>query len=286
MSKKTRNIIIGVIAAVVLVIAGWFSFGPAGSPASKPHHDRVVTIGVVGDSKPEHVIWQHIAQTAKKKYGIIIKTKAFTDYNQPNKALKNGEIDLNAIQTTTFMHTWSKENHANIVSIGKTYIAPIRLYSNKYHKISQLPQGATIAIPNDAATESRALYVLKNAGLIDLTKDKKLKTIADITKNPHNLKIKEVSDEQCARVINSVDAVIVNNDFAVPAGLGKKQTIFIEPINKDSAGAFNNICANKKDAKDPDYLNVVKAYQTEETKKLYRKYYSDMQKAVWDITLK
>ncbi|MDF7668101.1 MetQ/NlpA family ABC transporter substrate-binding protein [Lactobacillus sp. ESL0703] len=282
--KRKKHIITWTIIALVLLVAGWFSFGPGIS--NNTSKQRVVTIGVVGESNSEHVIWQHVAQKAKRDYGIIVKTKVFTDYNQPNKALRDGEIDLNAIQTTTFMHTWSKANHANIVSIGKTYIAPIRLYSKKYHKLSQLPQGATIAIPNDAATESRALHVLKNAKLIRLTTGKKLKTIADITSNPRHIKIKEVSDEQCARIINSVDAVIVNNDFAVPAGLGPKETIYVEPINKESAGAINNICTTAAKKNDPDYKNVVKCYQTAETKKLYRKFYGSMQQAVWDVELK
>ncbi|MDF7683124.1 MetQ/NlpA family ABC transporter substrate-binding protein [Lactobacillus sp. ESL0679] len=282
--KRKKHIITWTVIALVLLVAGWFSFGPGIS--NHAPKERVITIGVVGESNSEQVIWQHVAQKAKRDYGIIIKTKVFTDYNQPNKALRDGEIDLNAIQTTTFMHTWSKANHAKIVSIGKTYIAPIRLYSKKYHKLSQLPQGATIAIPNDAATESRALHVLKNAGLISLTSGQKLKTIADITANPQHIKIKEVSDEQCARIINSVDAVIVNNDFAVPAGLGPKETIFVEPINKESAGAINNICTTEDKKNDPDYQHVVKCYQTEETKKLYHKFYGEMQQAVWDVKLK
>ncbi|WEV40902.1 MetQ/NlpA family ABC transporter substrate-binding protein [Lactobacillus sp. ESL0681] len=279
--KRRKHLLIGIIACLCLLVSGWFSFGPGFAN----NNSREVTIGIVGQSKAEAAIWHKVDQKAQRDYGIKVKTKVFTDYNQPNKALKNGDIDLNAIQTTTFMHTWSKANHTKIVSLGQTYIAPIRLYSKKYHKLNQLPQGATIAIPSDAATESRALYVLKNAGLIKLRPSHKLKTIADIIQNRQNLKIKEVSDEQCARIIDSVSAVIVNNDFAIPAGLGPKETIYTEPINHDSAGAINNICARADQKDNSDYAKVVKCYQTAETKRLYRKYYGDMQQAVWDVKL-
>lgn len=280
--KKTRNIVIGVIVALVVIVIGWFSFGPKPNNSQKGDN-HVVTVGIVSETKPKEDIWNHVAATAKKKYGVTVKVKNFTDYNQPNKAVKNGDIDLNAFQHYAFLKAWNKANKGGVVAIGRTEINPIRLYSKKYHKLSDLPKGATIAVPNDASNESRALFVLKNAGLIELRKGKELATVADVVKNPKNLKIKEINADQCGRVIDSVDAAVVNNDFARPAGLGKKQTIFVEPVNKDSLKWVNIICARKGEEKNKDYLAVVKAYQTEETKRLDKKYYGDMQKTAWDI---
>lgn len=279
--KRNRNIIIGVIVAAVIVVIAWFSFGRKSGDENKNKH--VVTVGIVSETKPKEDIWNHVAATAKKKYGVTIKIKNFTDYNQPNKAVKSGDIDLNAFQHYAFLKAWNKANHGGVVAIGRTEINPIRLYSKKFHKLSQLPDGATIAVPNDASNESRALYVLKNAGLIDLRKGKELATVADIVKNPKKLKIKEVNADQCGRVIDSVDAAVVNNDFARPAGLGKKQTIFVEPVNKDSLKWVNIICSRKGEENNKDYIAVVKSYQTEETKRLDKKYYGDMQKTAWDI---
>lgn len=281
--RRRRNTIIWTIIALVIIVAGWFSFGPGINTQSK---EKLVTVGIVGDSKQEAQIWKSVAKTAKEKYGITIKIKSFTDYNQPNKALKNGDIDLNAFQTYAFQNSWNKSNGGGITSLGETYIAPIRLYSKKYHKLSDLPDGATIAIPNDATNESRALYVLKNAGLITLRKGKKLVTVSDIVKNPNNLKIKEVGAEQTSRVLSSVDAAVVNNDYAGPAGLTDKQTIYIEPVNKDSKQWINIISAKTSEKNNKAYQDVVKAYQTETTKKLYKKLYGKKQLAVWDVTLK
>ena len=211
--KRIRNRIIWSVVAILIVIAGWFSFGPTSNTTKD---QKEVVVGVVGQTKQDAEIWKSVAETAKEDYGIKIKIKNFTDYNQPNKALQNGDIDLNAFQHYTFLNAWNKANHGSLVAIGNTYIAPIRLYSKKYKDIKDLPQGATIAVPNDASNESRALYVLKNAGLIKLRKGVKLATVADITSNPKGLKIKEVSAEQTARVIDDVDASIVNNTYAVP----------------------------------------------------------------------
>lgn len=282
--RRRRNIGIWTVIVVLLLVAGWFSFGP-GLNLKRPSA-KTVTVGVVSQSKQDAAIWNSVAQTAKAKYGITIKIRNFTDYNQPNKALKAGDIDLNAFQHYAFLHAWNKANHGGVVPIGRTYIAPIRLYSKKYKKLSALPIGATIAVPNDATNESRALFVLKNAGLISLRKGKTLVTVADITRNPKKLKIKEVGAEQTGRVINSVAAAVVNNNYAGPAGLTDKQTIYVEPVNKDSEQWINIICCRKGQSHNPLYRDVVKAYQTEKTKKLTKRFYGNSQIAAWDIKIK
>ena len=282
--KKQRNIIIAVVVVALVAIVAFLSFGKKGSQTAKT---TTVTVGTVGATKAERAIWKSVAATAKKKYGIIVKTKNFSDYNQPNSALKSGDLDLNAFQHYNFLNNWNKSNKSNLTAIGETYIAPIRLYSLKYKSLKALPKGSTIAIPNDATNEARALLVLKNAGLITLKGNSptKLYTIADIAKNPKNFKIKEVATEQAARVLKSVDAAVVNNDYANPAGLGDKQTIYVEPINKDSKQWINIIVARKNDKNKKAYKEVVKAYQTAKTKQLYKKYYGTKQVAAWDAKL-
>ena len=78
-------------------------------------------------------------------------------------------------------------------SLGDTFISPIRIYSKKYKSIKEIPNGGTISVPNDASNESRALFALKNAGLINLKKGTKLATVSSISNNPHDLKIKELA---------------------------------------------------------------------------------------------
>ena len=119
--KKQRNIIIAVVVVVALVLIGWLSFGKKGSNDSDK--SETVTVGVVGATKAERAIWKSVAQTAKKKYNVTVKIKNFSDYNQPNSALKSGDLDLNAFQHYNFLNNWNKANKSNLVAIGKTYIA-------------------------------------------------------------------------------------------------------------------------------------------------------------------
>lgn len=278
-----RKGLLGFIAVIIVIaVAAFFTFGHKKTEAKK-----IVTVGVVGQTNQDEKIWNQVKKTAKEKYGVTVKVKSFTDYNQPNKALQEGEIDLNSFQHKAFLNAWNKANKGTLVPIGNTVIAPIRLYSYKYKNINELPKNATIAVPNDASNESRALYVLKNAGLISFKKGTgKLATIADIEKNPKNLTIKELGAEQTARSLNDVDAAVVNNTYAIPAKLGDKQTIYTEPLNKDSEQWINVIVANKKDKDNEAYKAVVKSYQTDAVKKLIHKAYGNSEVTAWNLKLK
>ena len=278
-----RKGLLGFIAVIIVIaVAAFFTFGHKKTEAKK-----TVTVGVVGQTNQDEKIWNQVKKTAKEKYGVTVKVKSFTDYNQPNKALQEGEIDLNSFQHKAFLNAWNKANKGTLVPIGNTVIAPIRLYSYKYKNINELPKNATIAVPNDASNESRALYVLKNAGLISFKKGTgKLATIADIEKNPKNLTIKELGAEQTARSLNDVDAAVVNNTYAIPTKLGDKQTIYTEPLNKDSEQWINVIVANKKDKDNEAYKAVVKSYQTDAVKKLIHKAYGNSEVTAWNLKLK
>lgn len=282
MNKRKKKTLIWVVVALVVVIAGIFSFGNFGK-----QKEQTVTVGVVSPSKQDEAVWNQVKKTAKSKYNVDIKLKTFTDYNQPNKALQSGSIDLNAFQHKAFLDVWNKANKGSLVSIGKTFITPIHLYSNNYKSVKSLPDGATIAVPNDASNESRALYVLQSAGLITLKKNtNSLATINSIAKNPKNLKIKEVAADQAPRTLDSVDAAVVNTNYAVAAKLSIKKPIFTEPVNKDSAQWINLIAARKKDRNKEAYKDVVKAYQTEKVKKVINEQYNGLEKPAWDIKLK
>ena len=278
-----RKGLLGFIAVIIVIaVAAFFTFGHKKTEAKK-----TVTVGVVGQTNQDEKIWNQVKKTAKEKYGVTVKVKSFTDYNQPNKALQEGEIDLNSFQHKAFLNAWNKANKGTLVPIGNTVIAPIRLYSYKYKNINELPKNATIAVPNDASNESRALYVLKNAGLISFKKGTgKLATIADIEKNPKNLTIKELGAEQTALSLKDVDAAVVNNTYAIPAKLGDKQTIYTEPLNKDSEQWINVIVANKKDKDNEAYKAVVKSYQTDAVKKLIHKVYGNSEVTAWNLKLK
>ncbi|WP_349582182.1 MetQ/NlpA family ABC transporter substrate-binding protein [Leuconostoc citreum] len=277
--SKTKNWLIGGAAIIAIGAIGYLSFG---KPASNQTDGKVVKVGIMSGSKQDMSIWDSVSKTAKDKYGITLKFKQFSDYNQPNKALSDGEVDINAFQHYAFLDASNKATGNKIVAIGDTVISPIRLYSNTYQKVSDFKAGDTIAVPNDATNESRSLYVLKAAGLIDLKAGLKKATVKDITKNPKSLKIKELAADQTARTLSDVQGAVVNGTYADTAGLDYKKAIFVEPINKDSHQWVNIIAANDKDKDKQVLKNVVKAYQTQTTKDVIKKVYDGAELPAWD----
>lgn len=278
--KKLLVAFTAVFAAFTLAACGSSN---SSKGAESADGNKVVKVGVVGTSDDQ--IWDSVITRAKKQ-GVDVKLVHFTDYNQPNAALKSGQIQLNAFQHFYFLDQWNKANNGNIKSIGKTILAPIRLYGGKdITKLSDIKKGGQIAIPNDPTNEGRALTLLQTAGLIKLNKAA-LPTPNDIKENKLDLKIIPVDASQTARQLSSVDAAVVNNSTAVDAKLDQSKAIYVEPVNKASEEWINIIAANSKDLNNPTYKKIVKIYQTQETKNLIKKYYGDTEVEAWDITLK
>ena len=218
-------------------------------------------------------LWDKVKELAKEK-GVTIELKEFTDYNQPNEALKNGEIDVNAFQHIYFLNNWNKENKGDVVAAADTLLSPIHLFSGtengkaKYKDVKELPEGATISVPNDGTNESRALTLLQTAGLIKLdVKDGELATIKNISENPKKLDIKEISAEQAAQTLSSVDAAVVNNSYAQQQNVNYDTTLFQEEPSQDLKDWVNIIAANKdweKSNKADAIKTLIKAYQNDE----------------------
>lgn len=276
--KKRHSGLIALVVIVIIVIGGLVGF----IHQRTTQHNKVVRLGLVGtDSQP---VWNNVRQRLKKQ-GITIKYVTFNDYVQPDVALKEGKIDMHSCLTRYYFDSYNKREHAHLTSIGNTVISPLGVYSKKYQNIKDLPDGATVAIPNEPTTLGRGLNVLQSAGLIKVKKSSGIKpSLNDITSNPKNLKFKEVDPATAARALNSVDASIINGNYAEAANLNpKKDAIYLEPVNKKAKPYVNIIAVQAKNKDNKTYKKVVEAYQTEATKKAIEKTYHGSEVAAWPI---
>lgn len=250
---------------------------------------NTVKIGVMGLSDTEQARWDKV----KEKLGDDVKLEftEFTEYSQPNKAVDEGEVDINAFQHYNFLNNWNKETKGDLVAIADTYIAPIRLYSgtkdgkNRYKSVDELPDGAQITVPNDATNESRALYLLQSAGLIKLgVSGTELATIADVKENPKKLDIKELDAAQTAQSLQSADAAVVNNTFVREAGLDYENALYKEQKDENSKQWYNIIVAKKDWEKSPKAAaikKIIEAYHTDDVKKVILESSDGMDEPVW-----
>ncbi|MDO5375785.1 MAG: dipeptide ABC transporter glycylmethionine-binding lipoprotein [Staphylococcus rostri] len=247
---------------ITVLFAALFLLAACGQNANT----KKVTIGIASnDSKA----WEKVKELAKKE-DIDLEIKQFSDYNVPNKALSDGDIDMNAFQHFAFLDTFKKENKGtDITPIRTSVLAPFGIYSEKVKDVKDVKDGAKVAIPNDISNQARALKLLEKAGLLELNDDFGLSSsIKDIKNNPKNLDITAVDAQQTARALSDVDIAIINNGVATKAGLdAKKDPIFLEDSEGDTTKPFINIIAvNTKDKDNKTYQRIAELYHSEEAK--------------------
>lgn len=269
--RRKRTFWWWVIGIVVVILAGvGLSFASNGGPLG----NREITVGTIG---PDVQIWQHIAKSkAAKNEHLKIRVKSFTDPIALNKATANGQIDVNAFQSWSYLETYNKENKkAQIAALGTTYLEPMGIYSDRYKKLSQVPDGATVAIANNPANTARGLLLLQSAGLIKLKKSfGPTSGTNKIASNPKNLKFKEIDDTTGPRVLKSTDLVLIGNTIALTGHLNVlKDSIYHEKVGQSTKNNINVIATAKKNRNNRNYKKLVALYHNQQVQQWIKKKY-------------
>ncbi|MCR4792097.1 MAG: MetQ/NlpA family ABC transporter substrate-binding protein [Lachnospiraceae bacterium] len=223
----------------------------------------IVTIGTTSD---ENRIWDALnAELAARGDDIQV---TWVNVQQTNQVLADGEVDLNSFQHYAYFEANTADLGLDLTAIGETLIVPLNLFSTKHASLDEIPDGAQIAIPEDATNQGRALHVLEKAGLITLAEGVGVNgTVSDIVDNPRNIKIVELAGAEIPRALEDVDAAIINCGYATDFGLDPiNDPIFKDDIdfNDPAQHPFINIIAARTEDKDnPIYLEVVDAYHSE-----------------------
>lgn len=263
----------GAIALATIAIA----------PAAAQAKQVVVKIGTTSD---EPRIWEAIEKKLAKD-NIKIKIVNFANGANPNQALADGEIDLNAFQHYAYLNKNKADLKLDLAPIGDTLIVPLDLFSKKVKSPSELKSGAKIALPNDVTNEGRALHVLENAGIIKLKAGAGLNpTLKDVAENPKSVQFVELPGAQIPRSLADVDAAIINAGYAVDSGLDLTK----DPIYKDKLDLtdpnkqpyINVIVARTADKDKPIYKAIVKAYESDDVATLIKTIYKGAAFPAWD----
>lgn len=161
-----------------------------------------------------------IAKPILAEQNIDLEIVVLGDNVQPNAALAAGEVDANLFQHQPFMKEFNKANGSNLVAIQQIYYPNFSIYSKKYDNCEALPEGATLAIANDASNIDRTLQLLVQNKVLTLgEKQDAYYTIKDIKENPKNLQFKEVDLLMLARMYDEADIVAMYPAYAAPLGL-------------------------------------------------------------------
>jgi len=247
--KKKLVVFIVAILAIVLAACG-----------SDSGSEEIIKVGTTTSETPT---WNLVAELAAEEE-IEIEVVRFDDYVQPNLALDNEEIDLNAFQTVVYFDSFIEDRGLELSPVGTTNIWPMGIYSNEINDISELADGDQVIIPNDPTNLGRALGLLEQAGVVTLVDDfDGTGGLENVVDNPKNLDIVAVDAGQTARGLEDAAISVINSDMAINAGLNPTH----DPIFREDASnkAYINIIAARTDRKDEEaFQKIVEIYHSDE----------------------
>lgn len=250
-----------------------------GNAKDQENADGTTHIKVGISAGHEEDIWGLIKELVKKD-GIELEIVTFNDYIQPNLALAEGELDINAFQHLPYLEQFNADRGLDIVRIADTLNYPMGIYSKKVTSISEIKEGDKLALPNDPTNGARALILFESAGLIKLKEGVGIKaTVRDIVENPLNLTFQELEAPFLPKALDDVTAAVINTNFALENGLiPTRDAIFIEP--KDSPWV-NIIAARKEDQNREIFQKIINAYHSDEVKNLIEEKFGDFIVPSW-----
>ncbi|MFB5191547.1 MetQ/NlpA family ABC transporter substrate-binding protein [Alicyclobacillus fastidiosus] len=245
MMKNIRHasVALATVAVGALFAAGCGTNGTnneAGNGSSTASAKKDVVLKVAASPTPHAEILDDIKPILAKE-GIQLDVVVYDDYIQPNRALSSGQVDANFFQHKPYLEDYNAKNHTDLVPTVAVHFEPLGLYPGKSKSLSNIPDGATIAVPNDTTNEARALLLLQNAGIIKLKNPNSIsETKADITSNPHHVQIEELDAAAIPRTVRDVNYAVINGNYAIDAGYTVKDALDVEKANSLAAKTYAN----------------------------------------------
>lgn len=239
MSKLSRTLAALAAAAVALTLTA--CGGSAAAPSSEAPSSASLTTVKVGASPVPHArILEFVKTDLAAAAGLDLQIVEFDDYVQPNEALASGELDANYFQHLPYLEAQIKERGYKFEHGAGVHIEPYAAFSKKYKTAAELPQGATIAITNDASNQIRGLRLLQGAGLLTGITDSS--NVLNLTKaqNPKGFTFIENQPEVIVQQLDDpkIDLAFVNGNFILTAGLSTKDALLVETAKDNPYANF------------------------------------------------
>ncbi|MGE7090955.1 MetQ/NlpA family ABC transporter substrate-binding protein [Lysinibacillus sp. NPDC048646] len=260
--RKLWALLVG--ALVIGVLAGCTQSGEASK-------DETVTLKVGAASVPHAEVLEYLADDIAKE-GVKLEISILKDAVQTNQQTADGELDFNYFQHIPFLEQTNKESHLDLVSVEGIHIEPFGVYSKTIDNITDLPQNAEVAVPNDVVNFSRALLLFESNGLIELDDTKQSDfTVEDITKNEKNIQFIGVDSLLLVRSLDDVNAAAINTNYALEGGYNPGEDAL---ISEGSESPYVNIIATTKERKDDVAIQkVVKWLTSDKARQFFEEQY-------------
>lgn len=265
--NKTFQRIAAILCAGALTLS-LAACGGSGEPATTGGAEATGATKklVVGASASPHAEILEAIKPELAAQGIELEIKIFTDYIIPNTSLNEGELDANYFQHKPYMDEFNETRKTNLTAAVAVHFEPLGIYAGKSSDLDNVPDGAIIAVPNDATNEVRALQLLEQRGVIKLTEGVGLTaTKKDIAENPHNVEIREVEAAQVPRSLADADFAVINGNYALEAEVPADKLLYSEDKTSEVAQEYANILAVRTGDENREEIQALVSALTSET---------------------
>ena len=271
MKTTIRTIAVAALAATLVGCSS--SSTTTSTAATSSSEDKKIVIGAT--AVPHAEILNDVVKEKVEAEGYELEVVEFTDYIQPNTALEEGELDANYFETLRYLDEENEERGLHLVAVAGVHLEPMGIYSKTIDSLDSIPDGATVAIPNDGSNESRALKLLADNGLITL-KDADLYTLEDIDKNPYNFEFYEQEAASLSRNLDDVDIEVINGNYALEADLNPAtDALAAEETDTEDAKQYINYLVVREGNEESDKTKVlIEALQSDEVEQYIEENYS------------
>ena len=251
-SIKAKGI---VAAAAALALSAGLALTGCAAPAQSggsAEPDASKVIRVAATPAPHAEILNEAVAPLLKDQGYTLEAVEFNDYVQPNTVTEAGEVDANYFQHRSYLDSFNEENGTRLVEAGGIHYEPFGLYAGKTDSLDALPDGASVALPNDTTNEARALLLLQQEGLIKLREGAGITaTPQDVVENPKNIEFVEVEAATIPRILEDVD-------IALDAGLSvADDALAIEDASSDAAQVYTNVIVVPEGKQDDEKVKAL-----------------------------
>ncbi|AGF71629.1 MetQ/NlpA family ABC transporter substrate-binding protein [Corynebacterium halotolerans] len=248
-------------AAAALAATGLVACSDSGSEGGDAAADGPIRIGTTDASQQAWAVFEEVAA----EDGIELQIENFSDYNTPNQALSQDQIDVNKFQHLKFLAEYNVGAGDDLVAIGATEIYPLDLFWQGHDSLDGI-EGESVAIPNDPSNQGRAINVLVQAGLVTLREEGLVTpTPADIDEEASQVSVTPVDAAQTPAAYGEGRPAIINNSWLDRAGIDPESAVFHDDPNSEQAEPYINVFVTRaEDADDPRLNRLVELWHSDE----------------------
>lgn len=254
-AMKLRKIIATGAAAVVAAT------GLVACSSSNEAEGDVIRIGTTDSAKKAWTAFEEVAE----REGYNIELVDYADYNTPNDALDQGNIDVNQFQHLKFLANYNVGKGTDLTPIVATEIIPLAIFWKGHDSLDGI-EGQSVAIPNDSTNQGRAINVLVQAGLVTLKQEDLLEpTPADIDEAKSKVTVTPVDAAQTTVAYGEGKPAVINNSFLDRAGIDPLSSVFADdPANPAAEPYINAFVVRADRANDQKLIELGKLWHTKE----------------------